>query len=249
MQSQRLEPIRVLVADDQALVRGGIVLLLMSQPDIEVIAETADGADTLVQARMLLPDVVIMDLQMPGVDGIEATRLLAHNPPDQDRLTKILVLTTFNDDDSVYGALRAGASGFLIKHQAPAHLVEAVRAVAVGDSWIDSTIAARVLHTLASYPQAGRPGQFSADPTDRPRARGAGVNGIGDEQRRNHRAVRPQRGDGSCTHLKDSDEDRLARPHTGCRAYRNEEPQHHANCPTRQIQVVPSDPKAITDGL
>ena len=150
-------PVRVLVADDQALVRGGIIMLLTAQPDIEVVAETADGDATVAKARALHPDLVLMDLRMPGIDGIEATQILTHDPVDENQLTKILILTTFNDDDSVYGALKAGASGFLVKDQAPAHLVEAVRAVAAGDSWIDSTIAARVLQALAVTPQAGRP--------------------------------------------------------------------------------------------
>lgn len=151
-------PVRVLVADDQALVRGGIVMLLAPQPDIEVVGEAADGDEAVNQARALRPDLVLMDLRMPGLNGIEATKVLAQDPAGaDDRLTKVLVLTTFNDDDSVYGALHAGASGFLLKDQAPTHLVEAVRAVALGNSWIDSAVAGQVLNALAATPQPGRP--------------------------------------------------------------------------------------------
>lgn len=151
--------IRVLIADDQSLVRGGIRMILAAQPDIQVVAEAVDGDEAVAMARTLAPDVVLMDLRMPGMDGIEATSLLAQDRPlgPSDGLTKVLVLTTFNDDDSVYGALRAGASGFLIKDRAPIHLVEAVRAVAAGDSWIDSAVAGQVLSALATIPHAGRP--------------------------------------------------------------------------------------------
>ena len=151
--------IRVLIADDQALVRGGIEMLLTPQKDIEVIGQAADGDEAVTMARRLRPDVVLMDLRMPGMDGIEATAILTQDagPGDLNQLTKVLVLTTFNDDDSVYGALRAGASGFLIKDRSPAHLVEAVRAVACGDSWIDAAVAGQVLQALAAAPQVGPP--------------------------------------------------------------------------------------------
>lgn len=162
-------PIKVLVADDQALVRGGIIMLLTAQADIEVIGEAENGDEAVDKARAQRPDVVLMDLRMPGTDGITATSILSQDPnhEEQDQLTRVLVLTTFNDDESVYGALRAGASGFLVKDQAPAHLVEAVRAIAAGDSWIDSTIAAQVLRVLASVPQVGRPTSLLARLTPR----------------------------------------------------------------------------------
>jgi DNA-binding NarL/FixJ family response regulator len=152
--------VRVLIADDEALVRGGIAMLLSAQSDIEVVAEAATGEEAVDQARALRPDVVLMDLRMPGTDGIQATAQLTQDPSrdEPNQLTKVLVLTTFKDDDSVYGALRAGASGLLIKDHAPGHLVEAVHAVAAGDSWIDSAVAAQVLQALAAMPQAGRPG-------------------------------------------------------------------------------------------
>ncbi len=150
--------ITVLVVDDQPLVRAGLAMLLSAEPDIDVVGEAGDGAQAVEQARLLGPDVVLMDLRMPGVDGIEATRLLAGDPvhdADPDRLTKVLVLTTFNDDDAVYGALRAGASGFLLKHAAPADLTAAVRSVAAGGSWLDPAVAGTVIRALATVPRAG----------------------------------------------------------------------------------------------
>ncbi len=150
--------IRVLVADDQPLVRGGIAKLLGVHPDILVVGEAGSGEEAVTSARSLRPDVILMDLRMPGGDGIEATATLTQDPVhDQDRLMKVLVLTTFNDETSVYGALQAGASGFLLKDNAPAHLVEAVRAVAGGDSWIDSTVASQVLRALAATPHVVPP--------------------------------------------------------------------------------------------
>lgn len=159
MTSAPVAAIRVLIADDQSLVRGGIRMILAAQPGIEIVAEAVDGDEAVAKAQALAPDVLLMDLRMPGMDGIEATALVTQDRPTgpTDRLTKVLVLTTFNDDESVYGALRAGASGFLIKDRAPVHLVEAVRAVAAGESWIDSAVAGQVLRALATIPRAGRP--------------------------------------------------------------------------------------------
>lgn len=171
MGDMAFSPIRVLVADDEALVRGGIVMLLGSQPDLEVVGEAVNGDDAVAQVRSLRPDVVLMDLRMPGVDGVEATRLLTEDPVDQraDSVVKVLILTTFNDDESVYGALGAGAHGFLVKDQAPRHLVEAVRVVASGDSWIDSTVAAKVLRALGDVPRPGHPSAAVARLTPRER--------------------------------------------------------------------------------
>ena len=146
--------ISVVVADDQPLVRAGIVMLLNAQADIKVLAEASDGYGAVEQARSRHPDVVLMDVRMPGMDGVTATRILTEdNPhPREDHLTKVLVLTTFNDDDAVYGALRAGASGFLLKHAAPQDLVAAVRRVAAGEAWIDPGIAGKVITALAELP-------------------------------------------------------------------------------------------------
>lgn len=142
--------VTVVVADDDPLVRSGVAMLLRSAADTEVVGEAADGAAAVALARDRRPDVVLMDLRMPGTDGIAATRALtAERAEDPDLLTRVLVLTTFHDDDAVHGALRAGASGYLLKHTAPTDLVPAVRRVAAGDSWLDPAVAGRVIAALA----------------------------------------------------------------------------------------------------
>ncbi len=147
--------LRVLVADDQALVRAGIVLLLQAQPDVEVVGEARDGTEAVALARRLAPDLVLMDLRMPGLDGVAATRTLcADRPPEPaGPVVKVLVLTTFDDDEAVYGALLAGATGYLLKQAAPRDLAAAVRAVARGDAWLDPAVAGRVIKALADVPR------------------------------------------------------------------------------------------------
>jgi DNA-binding NarL/FixJ family response regulator len=143
--------IRVLVADDQPLVRAGLVMLLNAEPDIEVVAEAGDGAAAVALARTHSPDIVVMDVRMPVVDGVTATRALTSDGviPDPDRLIRVLMLTTFNDDDVVYAALRAGASGFLLKHAAPQDLVNAIHAVVAGEAWLAPAVALHVINALA----------------------------------------------------------------------------------------------------
>jgi DNA-binding NarL/FixJ family response regulator len=143
--------IRVLVADDQALVRGGFRLILDAQPDIEVVGEAADGVEALERTRALQPDVVLMDIRMPALDGLEATRrLLADlNPP------RVLMLTTFDLDQYVYDALRAGASGFLLKDVRPEQLADAVRVVAAGDTLLAPTITRRLVEQYLRRPRPG----------------------------------------------------------------------------------------------
>ena len=125
-------PIRVLVCDDQALIRAGYTTVLSVQPDIEVVGEASDGAESVRLAQRLRPDVVVMDIRMPVLDGIEATRRLA-GPDVTDPIT-VLVVTTFNLDEYVYAALQAGASGFLLKDAPPAELVAGIRTVAGGEA-------------------------------------------------------------------------------------------------------------------
>ncbi|GAA3625260.1 response regulator transcription factor [Microlunatus ginsengisoli] len=150
------EPIvRVVVADDQALVRAGIVMVLGASPEIRVIGEATNGAEAVTLAGELRPDVVIMDLKMPGMDGIQATTALVENTSGGDDVMKVLVLTTFNDDASVLGALRAGASGFLVKDEAPLHLIDAVLTIAAGNSWIDPSVAGQVIKALGEAPRVG----------------------------------------------------------------------------------------------
>lgn len=121
--------IRVLIVDDQRLVRAGLRMLCESTPDLEVVGEAADGAEAARSAAELAPDVILMDLRMPGVDGITATRHVISARPE----AKVLALTTFDDDDHLYPVLAAGAAGFLVKDTSPAELVDAIRRTAAGD--------------------------------------------------------------------------------------------------------------------
>jgi DNA-binding NarL/FixJ family response regulator len=159
--------IRVLLADDQALVRTGFRLILQQVPDMSVIGEAADGTQAAAMALDLRPDVVLMDVRMPTVDGVEATRLIrADNGP-----TRVLILTTFDLDEYVYAALRAGASGFLVKDTLAADLLSAIRAVAAGDAVVAPSATRRLLERYV--PAGGTPSSFAArDPdvlTDRER--------------------------------------------------------------------------------
>ncbi|MFI7218844.1 response regulator [Micromonospora maritima] len=145
--------IRVLLADDQAMVRGGLRLILEEQPDIVVVAEAADGVDAVAQARRLRPDVCLVDIRMPRLDGLQVTRALA-GPGVVDPL-RVVVVTTFDLDEYVYGALRGGAAGFLLKDAGPALLVEAVRAAYQGDALVSPSVTVRLLRHLA--PPAPKP--------------------------------------------------------------------------------------------
>ena len=133
--------IRVLIADDQAVVRGGLRMILEAQEDIEVVGEAADGAEALEQMRTLDPDVALMDIRMPALDGIEATRRVAHTGAG----TRVLVLTTYGMDEYVYDALKAGAAGFLVKTDSPERLVDAVRVVASGEALLAPDVTRRLI--------------------------------------------------------------------------------------------------------
>ncbi len=139
--------IRVLLADDQVLVRAGFRALLDAQDDIEVVAEAADGEEAVRLASELVPDVVLMDIRMPGMDGLEATRRIVHDGR-LDR-TRIVILTTFDVDEYVFEALRVGASGFLVKDTEPADLVQGVRAVARGDALLSPGVTRRLISAFA----------------------------------------------------------------------------------------------------
>jgi DNA-binding NarL/FixJ family response regulator len=139
--------IRVLVADDHDLVRTGLKMILEAQPDIEVVGEAADGRDAVALARRLRPDVCLFDIRMPGLDGIEATRQLAG--PDVEDPLAIVVVTTFDLDEYVHGALKAGARGFLVKDAGPDLLVQAIRAAAGGDALIAPSVTVRLLATFS----------------------------------------------------------------------------------------------------
>jgi DNA-binding NarL/FixJ family response regulator len=140
--------IRVVVADDQALVRAGFVALLDAQDDIEVVAEADTGARALAAAREHRPDVVLMDIRMPELDGLAATRAIAGDPALAG--VRVVVLTTFELDEYVFEAMRAGASGFLVKHTEPAELLRAVRVVADGDALLSPSVTRRLVREFAS---------------------------------------------------------------------------------------------------
>lgn len=140
--------IRVMIADDQAIVRAGFGALLGATDDIEVVGEASDGEDAVRLARELHPDVVLMDVRMPRLDGIEATRRLLSDPTDR-MIPRVLMLTTFDIDEYVYEALRAGASGFLLKDALPEELTAAVRVIARGDALLDPAVTRRVIEHFA----------------------------------------------------------------------------------------------------
>ena len=142
--------IQVLVADDQPVVRAGFQTILEAQPDIVVVGEASDGLQAVEQSRRLRPDVVLMDIRMPNLDGLQATRLLAG--PDVPDPVRVLVLTTFDLDDYVYEALRAGASGFLLKDVRRDELVAAVRVVAAGDALLAPSVTRRLIQEFARRP-------------------------------------------------------------------------------------------------
>jgi DNA-binding NarL/FixJ family response regulator len=145
--------IRILVVDDQALVRTGFAMILGAEPDLEVVGEAADGLAAVQAARELRPDVVLMDIRMPVMDGVEATRHIAG--PEVDDPLRVLILTTFDLDEYVFDALRAGASGFLLKDTPPEELATAVRVVAAGDALLAPSITRKLVAEFASRPEPG----------------------------------------------------------------------------------------------
>jgi len=144
--------IRVLIADDQDIVRAGLAIILDGQPDIDVVGLASNGRDAVTMARQLRPDVCLFDIRMPQLDGVEATRQLAG--PGVEHPLAVIVITTFDTDEYVHGALRAGARGFLLKDAGPDLLVQAIRAAAAGDALIAPSVTARLLATFSSV--AGR---------------------------------------------------------------------------------------------
>jgi DNA-binding NarL/FixJ family response regulator len=141
--------VRVLIVDDQSLVRAGFRMILDAESDIEVVGEAADGLEAVIAARDTEPDVILMDVRMPNIDGLEATRRLLDGKTEGPR---ILILTTFDLDEYVYEALRAGASGFLLKDTPPEQLVEAIHVVAGGDALLSPSITRRVIEEFVSHP-------------------------------------------------------------------------------------------------
>ena len=151
--------IRVLIVDDEPLVRSGVRMILEGEHDIEIVGEAADGNEALEQAHALTPDIVLLDIRMPGLDGIETTRRLL----ERKAAPRILILTTFDLDEYVYEAMKAGASGFLLKNVPPAKLVDAVRTVADGDALLAPAITRRMIERFVQRAPAGagRPAQLA----------------------------------------------------------------------------------------
>ncbi|UDY37428.1 response regulator transcription factor [Dermatobacter hominis] len=147
--------IRVVLADDQHLVRAGFRVLLSAEPDIDVVGEAADGEGALAVVRETLPDVVLMDIRMPGLDGIAATERIAGDASLDG--VRVVVVTTFELDEYVFEALRAGAAGFLVKHTEPAELVRAVRVIAAGDALLSPSVTRTLIGRFAGTPAVGAP--------------------------------------------------------------------------------------------
>jgi DNA-binding NarL/FixJ family response regulator len=156
--------IRVLVADDQSLVRGGFRMLLAGEPDIEIVAEAATGLEAVDKAARFQPTVILMDIRMPDLDGLEATRRILAADDD----ARILVITTFDLDEYVYEALRAGASGFVLKDEPPEQLIAAIRTIAGGDALLSPAVTRRVIERFSSLPHPTPPKELD-ELTDRER--------------------------------------------------------------------------------
>ena len=152
--------IRVLLADDDALLRAGLAVVIGTATDLALVAEAADGLQAVELARQHAPDVILMDVRMPGIDGIEATRRLTVAQPQ----TKILILTTFQHDEYVWGALRAGASGFLLKRASPERLLDAIRTVAAGEALLDPAVTRDLIERYIGIANGGALGR-AADPS------------------------------------------------------------------------------------
>ncbi len=157
--------IRVIVADDQEIVRTGLAMILDAQPGVEVVGQARDGAEAVALAQSLRPDVCLLDVRMPGMDGVEATRRLAG--PDVAEPTAVVIITTFDLDEYVHAALKAGARGFLLKDAGPDLLVQAIRAAASGDALIAPSVTARLLATFADTGAGPGPAQPREPLTDR----------------------------------------------------------------------------------
>ena|SRR5437763_4427851 len=145
------EPVRVLIADDDDLMRAGLKAVLSSDPTIELVGEASDGREAVEQVRSLGPDVVLMDVGMPGIDGIAATRELTAAAPQ----AKVMILTTFEDDDYIFDGLRAGAAGFLLKRTRPEELIDAIHTIAGGDALLSPSVTSRVIARMGREPAAG----------------------------------------------------------------------------------------------
>ncbi len=155
--------IETLIVDDQALVRAGLRAMLETQPDIEIVGEAGDGAEAIEQVKLRKPDVVLMDIRMPRLDGIEATRRIAA----REGAPQVLILTTFDTDEYVYEAMRAGAGGFLLKDSTPARLADGIRTVAAGEALLAPAVTKRLVEHFVRRPAPAGAGEPFAELTDR----------------------------------------------------------------------------------
>ncbi len=182
--------IRVLIADDQQLIRAGFRTLLDNEPDIEVAGEAADGQQAVDQACALTPDLVLMDIRMPTIDGLQATHRIAADPVLVN--VRVLILTTFESDEYVFEALRAGASGFLLKDTHPAQLIHAIRVVAAGEALLAPSVTRRLIADFAARPQSARASPRRPRGAHRPRTRSHGARRRRPLQRPDRAATRRQ---------------------------------------------------------
>ncbi len=162
-----MQNLRVLIVDDQALVRAGFVMILSAEPGIEVVGEAGNGIEALAAAQELQPDVILMDIRMPEMDGITATHKRCEGRPADPSCPRVIILTTFDLDDYVYDALRAGASGFLLKDTPPDDLADAIRIVASGDSLLAPSVTRKLLEEFSKTPAAPQPQAGLEDLTER----------------------------------------------------------------------------------
>ena len=203
--------IRVVVADDQGMVRSGFSILLNAQPDIEVVGEAVNGQEAVARAAELGPDVILMDVRMPVMDGLQATRQITA----ADGAPRVLVLTTFDLDDYVYEALRAGASGFLLKDASAGELAAAVRVVAAGDALLAPGVTRRLIAEFARLGAPRAASRKNLEGPDRTRDRGAGPGGPRHVQRGDRRPPGRRGADGQDARQPRADEARVARPRPG----------------------------------
>ena len=203
------QPVRVLIADDDALMRAGLRAVLSSDQQIEVVGEASSGRGAISQARAHRPDVVLMDVRMPDLDGIAATRELLAASPE----VKVVIVTTFQQDDYIFGALNAGASGFLLKRTRPEELIAAIHTVAAGDSLLSPSVTRIVIDHIASQPPPSTDSNEQLEELT-PREREVlGLIATRPHERRDRHHARDRGIDRQDSHQTDPDEARTARPH------------------------------------
>ena len=232
-------PIRVLIADDQRVVRDGLSMLVALIDDVEVVGTACDGAEAVRLAGEHRPDVVLMDLRMPGTDGIAATADLRQRLPS----ARVLVLTTYADEDAIVPALQAGARGYLTKDASAEQIEAAIRAVHAGQTHLDPAVQERLVAAVISRPPAAgpagpRPGAKAAGRAHRPRGRGAHPARRGAEQHRDRPAPLPQQRHGQDPHQPHLRQDRRPRPGPGRQVRLPARPGHPGSVTRRRLRLA-----------